>query len=84
MLVTTLDNNLSQNYTHPDNQMTLLHVTHMLKPFAVCRGMNKSQIWKLTSDFKLSIRLTFCLLISCIIRKLVISKMEDERLFRGN
>ena len=66
---------LSQNYTHPDNQMTLLHVTHMHKPFAVCRGMNKSQIWKLTSDFKLSIRLTFCLLISCIIRKLVISKM---------
>ena len=40
MLVTTLDNNLSQNYTHPDNQMTLSHVTHMLKPFVVCRGMN--------------------------------------------
>ena len=31
--VTTADNSLSQDYTHLDNQTTLLHVTHGFKPF---------------------------------------------------
>ena len=34
-LVTTTDNSPSQDYTHPDNQTTPLHVTPGLKPFTV-------------------------------------------------
>ena len=33
--VTTINNSPSQDYTHPDNQTTLLHVTSELKPFTV-------------------------------------------------
>ena len=33
--VTTIDNSPSQDYTHPDYQTTLLHVTSELKPFTV-------------------------------------------------
>ena len=32
-LVTTADNSPSQDYTHPDDQTTLLHVTPGFKPF---------------------------------------------------
>ena len=31
--VTTTDNSPSQDYTHPDDQTTLLHVTPRFKPF---------------------------------------------------
>ena len=33
--VTTTDNSRSQDYTHPDDQTTLLHVTPGFKPFTV-------------------------------------------------
>ena len=33
--VTTTDNSPSQEYTHPDDQTTLLHVTPGFKPFTV-------------------------------------------------
>ena len=33
--VTTTDNSPSQDYTHPDDQTTLLHVTPAFKPFTV-------------------------------------------------
>ena len=33
--VTTTDNSPPQDYTHPDDQITLLHVTPGLKPFTV-------------------------------------------------
>ena len=33
--VTTTDNSPSQDYTHPDNQTTPLHVTPRFKPFTV-------------------------------------------------
>ena len=33
--VTTTDNSPSQDYTHPDDQTTLLHVTPGFKPFTV-------------------------------------------------
>ena len=33
--VTTTDNSPSQDYTHPDDQTTLLHVTPVFKPFTV-------------------------------------------------
>ena len=33
--VTTTDNTPSQEYTHPDDQTTLLHVTPGFKPFTV-------------------------------------------------
>ena len=33
--VTTTDNSPSQDYTHLDNQTTLLHVTPRFKPFTV-------------------------------------------------
>ena len=33
--VTTTDNNPSQDYTHPDDQTTPLHVTPRFKPFTV-------------------------------------------------
>ena len=33
--VTTTDNSPSQDYTHPDYQTTLLHVTPGFKPFTV-------------------------------------------------
>ena len=35
--VTTTDNSPSQDYTHPDDQTTLLHVTPGFKPFTVRR-----------------------------------------------
>ena len=34
--VTNTDNGPSQDYTHPDDQTTLLHVTPGFKPFTVC------------------------------------------------
>ena len=34
-LVTTTDNSPSQDYTHPDDQTTLLHVTPGFQPFTV-------------------------------------------------
>ena len=34
--VTATDNSPSQDYTHPDDQATLLHVTPGFKPFTVC------------------------------------------------
>ena len=34
--VTTTDNSPSQDYNHPDDQTTLLHVIPGFKPFAVC------------------------------------------------
>ena len=33
MSVTTIDNSPSQDQTHPDDQITLLHVTLGFKPF---------------------------------------------------
>ena len=33
--LTTTDNSPSQDYTHPDDQITLLHVNPGLKPFTV-------------------------------------------------
>ena len=33
--VTTTDNSPSQDYPHPEDQTTLLHVTPGLKPFTV-------------------------------------------------
>ena len=33
--VTTTDNNPSQDYTNPDDQTTLLHVTPRFKPFII-------------------------------------------------
>ena len=35
MLVTTTNNSPSQDYTHPDDQTTPLHVTPGFKPFTV-------------------------------------------------
>ena len=34
-LVTTTDNSPSKDYTHPDGQTTLLHVTPGFQPFTV-------------------------------------------------
>ena len=37
--VTTTDNSPSQDYTHPDDQTTLLHATPGFKPFTgICLG----------------------------------------------
>ena len=45
--VTTTDNSPSQDYTHPDDQTTLLHVTPGFKPFTVlcklCSHSTQSQ-----------------------------------------
>ena len=35
-IVTTTNTSLSQDFTHPDDQTTLLHVTSAFKPFTMC------------------------------------------------
>ena len=48
--VTTTDNSPSQDYAHPDDQTTLLHVTPGFKPFTVLRSLGR-QSERLANDY---------------------------------
>ena len=48
--VTSTDNSPSQDYTHPDDQTTLLHVTPGLKPSTVLRSLGR-QSERLAKDY---------------------------------
>ena len=48
--VTTTYNSPSQDYTHPDDQTTLLHVTPGFKPFTVLRSLGR-QSERLANDY---------------------------------
>ena len=48
--VTTTDNSPSQDYTHPDDQTTLLHVTPGFKPSTVLRSLGR-QSERLAKDY---------------------------------
>ena len=56
--VTTTDNSPSQDYTHPDDQTTLLHATPGLKPFTV-KLFKFSASEQITSEGILGDRNTF-------------------------
>ena len=54
-IVTTTDTSLSQDFTHPDDQTTLLHVTSVFKPFTMCNiSINTNKV----SFFKYNIRVS--------------------------
>ena len=54
-IVTTSDTSLSQDFTHPDDQTTLLHVTSAFKPFTMCNiSINTNKV----SFFKYNIRVS--------------------------
>ena len=54
-IVTTTDTSLSQDFTHPDNHTTLLHVTPRFKPSTMCnKSINKNKV----SFFKYNIHVS--------------------------
>ena len=81
--VTTTDNSPSQDYTHPDDQTTLLHVTPGFKPFTVKKTLFGAHLWMYFSSinrscFKLFLFSTVLLNITLLKMGFFVDQWENE------